>query len=354
MTARDPDAVRLSSLAHVRDQVLPAEREPLLRRGEGERDPPVEKRARLAEDPRMLDGVTPDHDAGAAGFPQRALRVLGRSHVAVHDHGNGEHLARPSRVGPVGRARVPHLCRPAMDGERGHAGILQPARQIDDGHLGLGPPADAGLHRERDGHRLHQELRHLHHRRGIAEPPCASAATGDLGHPAAAVHVDEGGARLLRDHRRLGQTLGVGAVDLDRRRLVPVLQRDLAAGALAPAEEPLDVHEFRDAEIGPVPAAQPAEHRIGHVLHRGEDDRRRTEGAVELVSGEGHGGGVKACRWGLAPARRRPGAAWKPLLPWPERAGSALPCARTCPSRRPEPGDREGGTAGSVPRGCTE
>ena len=73
MPARAVDAEGLTALLHVGDQVLPAEREALLGRGRREVHAVVEQRARLAEDPRMLDGATPHHDARAARLVDRAL-----------------------------------------------------------------------------------------------------------------------------------------------------------------------------------------------------------------------------------------------------------------------------------------
>ena len=128
------------------------------------------------------------------------------------------------------------------------------------------------------------EARHRHHRRGIAQPPGARAAPGDLGHPAAAVDVDEERRGLLGDARRLGEALGVRPVDLDRGELVVVRELDLAPRVPAAAEQPLDVDELGHRDRGAVLAAEAAEDDVRHVLHGREDDRlSRVQRAETIV-----------------------------------------------------------------------
>ena len=113
----------------------------------------------------------------------------------------------------------PIVRRAAVDRERGDARVLEATREIDDRHVRLGAEADARLHGDRERHARDDHLRHRDHRLGIAEPAGARAATGDLRHPAAAVDVEERAARAASANARgLGEALGIGAVDLDRRR----------------------------------------------------------------------------------------------------------------------------------------
>ena len=146
-----------------------------------------------------------------------------------------------------------------MDRERRDADVLEPPREVDDGHVGLGAVADARLHRDGPGHALDHHLRHRDHRLGIAKPARARAATGDLRDPAAAVDVEEEGLRFRCEFGGFGQPIGIGAVNLNRGRRVVGRQRDLAFGALTPAQEPLDVDELGDAEIGAARATDAAE-----------------------------------------------------------------------------------------------
>ena len=121
-----------------------------------------------------------------------------------------------------------HLRGAAVDRQAGDAGVLEPAREVDDRHLRLGAPADARLHRDRQLDRGGNPLRHLDHGRGLAQPAGACAAPGDPRHPAAAVDVDEGRSHGGRDLGRLEQQAGIGAVDLDRGG--PVVSRRAGCG----------------------------------------------------------------------------------------------------------------------------
>ena len=67
VAARHPDPVRLAPRGDVGDEVLATQREALVGAGEREMDAAIEQRPRLAEDPRVLDGVAPHHHAGAPG-----------------------------------------------------------------------------------------------------------------------------------------------------------------------------------------------------------------------------------------------------------------------------------------------
>ena len=135
---------------------------------------------------------------------------------------------------------------------------------------------------------LDHHARHRDHGRRIPQPAGARAAPGDLRHPAAAVDVDEDGAGALGEARRLGEALGVGAVDLDGGELVVVGELDLAARVAAPAQQALDVDELGHRDGGARACAQSRRNTASVTSSMGaRTTGLRVEGA-DAVVGRGH------------------------------------------------------------------
>ena len=257
--------------------------------GGGDLAAAIEQRARLAKDPRVLDGAAADHHALAAGLAQRALGVRRAAHVAVDDDRDAHDLARARRPRPVRRARVPH--RPPCGSGCVIAATPASSRRRARSTMGMcdsGPRPMRVLTVTGSDTLAADQPRHRHHRRGIAQPAGAGAAPGDLGDPAAAVDVDEERLGLLGEARGLGQALGVRPVDLDGGELVVVGELDLAPGVAAAAQEALDVHELGHRERGAVLAAEAPEHGVGHVLHGGEDDGLLRVERAQAFARRGH------------------------------------------------------------------
>jgi hypothetical protein len=97
-------------------------------------------------------------------------------------------------------------------------------------------------------------------------------ATGDLGHPAAAVDVDEERPRFFGDPSGFGQPFRIRAVDLNPGQHVIRGELHFPLGVSASAQEAFDIHELRHRDGCAVLAAQPTKGHIGDVLHRGKYD----------------------------------------------------------------------------------
>lgn len=69
-----------------------------------------------------------------------------------------------------------HLRRATVNRQGRDASVLETAREVDDGHVRLRPPADTRLDGDRNGHALHHEPRHGDHRVGVTKPARAGAA----------------------------------------------------------------------------------------------------------------------------------------------------------------------------------
>ncbi len=91
----------------------------------------------------------------------------------------------------------------------------------------------------------------------------------------------------LGNARCLGQPLGVGAVDLNRRGRVALDQPDLAFGVPAAAQKPFDVHELGDAQPGAKLPAKGTKHPVAHVFHRRENRGVCRQHGVKLFTCHG-------------------------------------------------------------------
>ena len=101
---------------------------------------PTQILQRVLENPRIVKRAAADAHAGAAGFVEHLLRGLRRDDVAVADDGNVFHgFDDLADAGEIHRAAETLLARPAMNENRGDAGVLQRARQIRRGQIVVVP-----------------------------------------------------------------------------------------------------------------------------------------------------------------------------------------------------------------------
>ncbi len=249
--ARDLNAMLFAAFGDIRDEVDAAQFDAFCRcwRNDGLTG---ESRARLAKYPRVLDGTAANHHAFASCFANGSLGIVGGTYVAIDDDGHRDDSARLLGPAPFGSAAVPLFGGAAVQREGLDSDVLEAARKVHDGHVGLRAEADARFHRDRSSPSdpLHDELGHRHHGFWITKPAGSCATSGDLGNPAAAVHVDERGLRVCCDFSGFREASRVGSINLDCRRRVRRFDTNLALRMAATAKEPFDVHELGDADVG--------------------------------------------------------------------------------------------------------
>ena len=183
-------------------------------------------------------------------------------------------LHLPDKV-PVGAAGVELLAGAAVHRDHADAAVLRDARQPRRVQAGV-VPAHAHLQRHRHRHRPHRRLQDARRRRLVAHQRGAGQlADRDLFHRAAEIDVDDVGAAIDRDPRRLGHRRRVAAGELHRgglplwpsssaiRRVVAVLPHHRPGG------DHLGYHQ-----PGAKLPGEPAERQVGHARHRRQDDRR--------------------------------------------------------------------------------
>ena len=196
--------------------------------------------------------------------------------------------------------------------------VVVDADPVFDGHRDVG--AFGAAHRRADD--LAEQLPLVGQRR-------AAAATGDLGHRAAEVHVDVVGEPLVGDHLHRRVRGGrVDGVELQRARRLVGGERRHVHGDRMPLDEGAGGHHLADvepadgADAGLLEfAAQRAEGDVRHAGHgcqhhrAGQRDGTDTQGRLPPAQGQRAFGAMQLgcsdphCPCGL-PARV--GAAWRP------------------------------------------
>ena len=149
MAARNLHSQWLAALGYVGPQVLATELQSFLCGGRCQLLFVIEQCARLAKDPGVFNCTPPHHDTGAVRLGQCALGILGRADVAIYQHWDLHRGLSARRPRPVGGSAVTLLGGAAVNGQRRHPDIFQASRQIKDGHVRLGTPADSRLDRDR-------------------------------------------------------------------------------------------------------------------------------------------------------------------------------------------------------------
>ena len=148
----------------------------------GLRGPAGEGVGEVAEQPRLAQAATADHDPVAAGLGHHPQRVRGGPDVAVaQDRHAAERGLELGDGGPVGAAGVELLGGPGVQRDRRRALVLGPTARLQEGQV-LVVDALAHLHRDGDGacradRRAHQRPEQ-HRVCGQRRP---TAAPGDLG-----------------------------------------------------------------------------------------------------------------------------------------------------------------------------
>ena len=229
----------------------------------------------------MAERCPAHHNAVHAVTVEILFGFLGGIDVAVADDGNGHtgivlHLPYE---GPVGLALVHLLTGAAVDGQGLDACILQAFGQLDY-DLGVLVPAQAGLDRHRFGHGLHDHPGYHHHLVRLPHHPGAGPAARYFVDRAAEVDVNHVAAvasgylcRVVGHPGRLHHRLGNVSVYLDGHRslLRDGLHLSLRLDGIpdkSVGRDELGIHHRR-----PLLAAEDAEGRVRHILHRREQHR---------------------------------------------------------------------------------
>ena len=139
--------------------------------------------------------------------------------------------------------------------------LLVPAQPRFDGH---------GL-----AHRLHDPARHLDHQRHVAHHARSCAAPGDFLHRAAEVDVYDVGTGRFGHAGRFDHRFDQVAVDLDAHGAFRVVDFEFFERFGRVADQPVRRDELGVDHVGAEAFAHVAERRIGHILHR-----RQQQGAV--------------------------------------------------------------------------
>ena len=178
---------------------------------------------RAPENPRVVERAAADAHARAARRFEHVLGCDRRGDVAVADDGDrphrGDHRADAGEVHRAGKALG---ARPSVHEDRGHADVLEHAREVRCGQVVV-VPAEPHLRGHGNPHRLDHAP---HQRRGLGQFGHHRGPAADFDHffhRAAHVDIDRFRADFLAENRRVAHFLRHAAEELDGQR--PVLAR---------------------------------------------------------------------------------------------------------------------------------
>ena len=224
--------------------------------------------------PRPAVSGAADHDAVDVVAFECRRSLFRRVDVAVADdrdmHSRVAFYLADQR--PVGLAAVKLRPRPAVDRQRGDSRVLQPFGDLDD-VFRVFVPAEAGFDGYRQAYRFDDPPRHFDHLRHVAHHAAAGSARGNLAYRAAEIDVDQIGPCRLGDPRRLDHRFDLVAVELDAHRAFVVVSAEFGDRFGRVADQSVARYEFGVDHVRSEPLAHVSERRIGHVFHRGQEQR---------------------------------------------------------------------------------
>jgi hypothetical protein len=134
--------------------------------------------------------------------------------------------------------------------------------------------SEARLHRDRQVDRVDDAADDAGHLlRLLQEPRPGAVAARHVLDRAADVDVDQLGAGLRGDLRRLDHDRGIGAVDLDPDGPLPIVDLQLLQADAGVPDQPLGGDELGVDDVGAQPPADEPERLVGDVLHRRQQQR---------------------------------------------------------------------------------
>ena len=240
----------------------------------------------FAEDPGPPVGRPPDH------HPVHSIAVehfagLGTGvDISVTDDRNPDrrivlHLAneRPVRFAAI------HLGpRAAVDRQCGDTHVLQAQSDLFD-VLRLFIPSQTGFDRHGFLHGFDDAAGHLDHQGDIAHHTRSGAPTGDLLHRTTEVDIDDIGIGRLGDPSRLDHRFHQMTVKLDTHGPFGFGDAQFSERLARIADQPVRRDKLGIYHVGTEPLAHIAERRIGHILHRSQEQRAVTQFYVGNLHG---------------------------------------------------------------------
>src|SRR3989454_1169510 len=257
--------------------------ETIFRRRIGPLGPACEQVARLAEEPRIPERATSDHDARTARLIAHGHHVLGRPDVAVPDDRDRERLCDGGDLLPVCRALIHLGPRAGMERQRLRPCFLAPERDFHGVTLRL-VPAAPDLHGDRQVGRVPDRPDDAADQAHILEASRSTVVPNDLLDRTTEVDVHEVRLEQLGHHAgSLGHDIGVGAVDLDPDGPLERLEAHPRQDSLDAQRDPDRRDELGHDDIRPVRAATRPERGLRHPRHRGQEEREVVRDRVREV-----------------------------------------------------------------------
>ena len=223
----------------------------------------------LAEQPRITEGASADHDIIAAGVLVHMPRRLRVADIAVADDGYRQGFFDVADDIEVDRRSVELLSRPAVDGHRLCAVLLGEQSDLDGVDM-LVVKAGAYLHGHRNIHSPADRADDPAAELRVAHECCSGTAAGYLGRRTAHVYVDHLGAVLHREPRGVRHRIGLGTEDLHRARSLRVAELHQRGALDRVIGDTLGADHLADAVACAELAAQLAEGSVSHACHRRE------------------------------------------------------------------------------------
>ena len=235
----------------------------------------------LPEYPRMAVRRTPDHYRVDPVPVEIFLRLLRRIYVPVSDYRNMHPGILPdlSDQCPVRLSGVHLAAGASVDGQSLDTDILQPFGEFHD-DLRIFVPAQAGLHRHRQLHRLDHLARDLDHLVRFAHHSRSRAAPCDLVYGTSEINVHKVGTMASGDfggpfghHSRIHHRLRNVTVYLYSDGGLIIVGHEFFERLACVADQPVRGNEFRIHHVRPEFLADEPEGRVCHVLHRRKKKR---------------------------------------------------------------------------------
>src|SRR5579872_3546351 len=230
----------------------------------------------LAEEPGPPIGAAPDYHPIGARAGERLAGAFRGGDIAIDDDRDGDRLLHLANKGPIGASLIELAAGAAMDGHHADAAFLRDPREAWRVAVRLVP---AGAHLE-----CHRQFDGAHHRledaRGLAfvAHQCRTGmAVHHLLDRTAEIDVDEGGAAIFIELRRLRHHRRLAAGELHRHRVFLRRGRGHQHGLAGLPDHRLARDHLGNHQPHPLLLHQAAKRQVRHPRH-GRQNHRILEG----------------------------------------------------------------------------
>ena len=223
----------------------------------------LEEMNHLPDEPRLAIGAAADHQSVGLRLGERLARIFQRHDVAIGDDRDCHRRLHRADEPPVRFALVELAARAAMHRDHADAAILRDpgqARRV----AAVVVPAGAHLERHRKIDRLDRGFENARGVKFVAHQRRAGVTVHHLFHRAAEIDVDDGGAAIGVELRRLGHHRGLATGELHRHRLLVMFAFRHRQRAAAFADHRLAGDHLRHHQPGAEGFDQTPERQIGH------------------------------------------------------------------------------------------